>query len=224
MESLQYITQQFGIFNRKYFEGVLPMPRLLLSCSKTRLGSFSCKRSRRLFRSRLTDFTIRISNYYVMTERQVQNILLHEMIHYYIAYQGIKDTSAHGIVFRQMANRLNSQYGWQITVSTNTRGWEISENAKERKQKAAAERLILVLEMKDGTRFLSVVNPKYAVRLEKQIKRVFDIQKHAWYLSSDSRFSDYPQVRSLRGKRLSESQFNDFINSGAKSVEVLSAG
>ena len=174
-----------------------------------------------MFRSRLTDFTIRISTYYEMNDRQVQNILLHEMIHYYIAYTGKKDTSPHGVVFCEMMERLNRQYGWEMSISMRTKGLKVSKDSK--KLETSAERLILALLMKDGKYFLSVVNPKYATRLEKQIKRVFEIQKHAWYVSDDNFFSDFPQVRSLRARKVSECQFNDFINGGAKPIEVLSS-
>ena len=75
------MEQWFTTFNEQYFDGVLPLPRLALSRSKTRLGSMSCKRVTRLFRgTKFSDFTIRLSNYYDLSERDFQNVLLHEII------------------------------------------------------------------------------------------------------------------------------------------------
>ena len=34
-----------------------------------------------------------------LTTEQIDDVLIHEMIHYSIAYTGLKDTSSHGIVF-----------------------------------------------------------------------------------------------------------------------------
>ena len=63
------MEQWFTTFNEQYFDGGLPLPRLALSRSKTRLGSMSCKRVTRLFRgTKFSDFTIRLSNYYDLSE------------------------------------------------------------------------------------------------------------------------------------------------------------
>ena len=48
-------------------------------------------------------------------------MLLHEMIHYYIAYNNIQDTAPHGDVFKAMMNRLNREYGWNMKVSEGER-------------------------------------------------------------------------------------------------------
>ena len=105
------LEQWFQQFNHDYFHDKLPMPRLKLSKSRTRLGSFACRRKLTWRGYQPVDFSIRISTYYQMTERQVQNVLLHEMIHYYIAYMRLRDTSAHGTVFRQLMDELNRNNG-----------------------------------------------------------------------------------------------------------------
>ena len=72
----------FRQFNTDYFGSELPMPRIVLSKARTRLGTMACKCTRRLMKRVYTDFTIRISTYYECTEREFQETLLHEMIHY----------------------------------------------------------------------------------------------------------------------------------------------
>ena len=194
------LTQYFQRFNHDYFEDGLPLPRLVPSRSRTRLGSFSCKRQLTWRGRKLTDFTIRISTYYNMSERQVQNVLLHEMIHYSIAYTGLKDTSAHGVVFRGMMDNLNRKYGWEIRVTQDTKGWETTV------RKAPCQRQILAMKTRDSRCFVSVVNPKFRDRLETQIKKVPEIVWHQWFMSSDEYFSNFPTVRTLRGRRVSEEQ------------------
>lgn len=201
------LAEYFQQFNRDYFSGGLPLPRLVPSRSRTRLGSFSCK-SKMTWRGRkLTDFTIRISTYYNMSERQMQNVLLHEMIHYSIAYSGLKDTSAHGVVFRGMMENLNRKYGWEITVMQDTKGWKLSEMAQRKiDSQRGTERLVLAMRTRDGRCFLSVVNPRFREKLEVQIKKVPDIVWHQWLVSSDEYFINFPTVRTLRGRRVSEDQ------------------
>jgi hypothetical protein len=41
--------------------------------------------------------------------------MVHEMIHYYLAYMGIDVDCTHGSEFKKMANDLNKQYGMNIT-------------------------------------------------------------------------------------------------------------
>ena len=49
-----------------------------------------------------------------------EDVVIHEMIHLYIAFNGIKDSSSHGSVFRKMMNDINLKHGRNITVSTRT--------------------------------------------------------------------------------------------------------
>ena len=107
----------FRQFNADYFGDELPVPRILLSKARTRLGTMSYRRVRKLLRWTYTDFTIRISTYYECSEREYQETLLHEMIHYYIGVNKLKDTSAHGQIFRDMMNTINEKYGRHLTIS-----------------------------------------------------------------------------------------------------------
>ena len=107
----------FRQFNADYFGDELPVPHIALSKARTRLGTMSYRRVRKLLRWTYTDFTIRISTYYECSEREYQETLLHEMIHYYIAYKNISDTSSHGKVFRQIMQQLNNEHGWNITIT-----------------------------------------------------------------------------------------------------------
>jgi hypothetical protein len=206
------LTKYFQQFNHDYFADGLPLPRLVPSRSRTRLGSFSCKRKLTWRGRKLYDFTIRISTYYNMTERHMQNILLHEMIHYSIAYTGLKDTSAHGVVFRGMMDNLNRKYGWEITVTLDTRGWELSEAAQKKMERQRhSKRLILALVTHDGKYFLSVVSRRCAGEIELRILRTSDIIEHRWFESSDDYFSTFTVVRSLRGRRVSKEEYERFL-------------
>lgn len=201
--TLQYISRQFAEFNDAYFNGELPRPAFALGRARTVLGQFSCRRLRSWFpgRRKLSGCTIRMSTYYDLPERECQNVLLHEMIHYYIAYKGIRDTSPHGRVFRSMMEHLNNAHGWGITVRTDTRRWAKAEPARPR------QRLVLALTMADGRCFLSVVNRKYCAAIEREVLRNKAIASHRWVLTADESFSDYPTVRTLRARRVSRETY-----------------
>jgi hypothetical protein len=145
-----------------------------------------------------------------MTERQAQNVLLHEMIHYSIAYTGLKDTAPHGIVFKGMAEKLNRKYGWEIKAMTTTKGWKLSSKAEQKvRRKRSSSYLVLALEMEDGKHYLSVVNPKFSTIIDRQIRGVRQIQNYGWYSSRDAYFDSFPQVRSLRGRSVTVDLFEE---------------
>lgn len=189
------------------------MPEMGITRAKTRLGQLSFKRATRWGRTKLYDFKLSISTYYDMTDRQAKSVLLHEMIHYVIGYTGLKDTSSHGVVFRGMMDSLNRKYGWDIRVMTSTKGWKVSESARERKEtKGPQTYLMLAIEMRDGKHYLSRVNPSFARRIESQLKDLREVSSHHWYTTQESYFEDYPQVRSLRGRRISKADFSSLLH------------
>lgn len=198
-----WMKTYFMRFNTQYFDGVLPLPRLRAGRSRTQLGTMSCKRKTSWGRTKLYDFTISLSNYYDQTEHQFQSVLLHEMIHLSIAVSGVKDTSPHGVVFRGLMQRLNRD-GWDIQIMTKTRDYT---KAYTGTATVIAQYIVLALEMNDGKRFLSSVNPKFAHDINRQLKMVPQISHFAWFTTSDRWFEAMPKVRSLRGRRVTAEVF-----------------
>ena len=205
----EQLSKLFTYCDRKYFGGSLPEPRLRVSHSRTALGSFSCKRKRKGLPSAFLtvkggtayDFRIAISDYYVMTADQTEDVMIHEMIHYYIAFAGIRDSAPHGIVFRRMMEELNQKFGRHISVMTSTKGWQPREKPKQQVY------LVLGLETDDGKYYLTSVNPKSASKLEYRIRTIKSIVFHKWVQTNDEFFSAFPRVRSLRGRRVEKSLF-----------------
>ena len=211
--TIDWMEEWFKRFDQEYFGGKLPLPELALTRAKTRLGQLAFKRASRWGRTRLYDFKLSMSTYYDMTEQQAKSVLLHEMIHYIIGYTGLKDTSPHGVVFRGMMDNLNRKYGWDIRVMTSTKGWKVSEQVAEKKKaKGPQTYLMLAIELKDGKFYLSRVNPGFARRIENQLPMVRELRSHRWYTTQEPYFEDYPQVRSLRGRRITKGDFEKFQN------------
>ena len=207
------MEEWFKRFDQEYFGGKLPLPELGLTRAKTRLGQLAFKRSSRWGRTKLYDFKLSMSTYYDMTDKQAKCVLLHEMIHYIIGYTGLKDTAPHGVVFRGMMDSLNRKYGWDIRVMTSTKGWKVSETVVARKKAAGPQTyLILAVELKDGKHFLSRVSPRFARSLERQLLTAKEVSSYGWYTTQESYFADFPQVRSLRGRRITKGDFEKLRN------------
>ena len=104
----------FNLCNMEYFEGKLLFPQFGLLHSFRTCGYFQYTKGG-WFDKTLYDPTISITDYYEFTEKQFRDIMVHEMIHYYLAYFGIDKRCKHGKKFKEMAERLNRTYGLNVT-------------------------------------------------------------------------------------------------------------
>ena len=105
----------FNECNRIYFEGKLPIPMFDLLHSFRTCGYFHCDYEYVWFSKKLFNFCISMTDYYDFTQNQFVDIMVHEMIHYYLAYYGIDKSCSHGREFKKMAKQLNQTYGLNIT-------------------------------------------------------------------------------------------------------------
>lgn len=118
------ILGRFFTYNDEYFGGVLPFPKIKVKHSFRVLGYFSCEYDED---DEMFNQTIEISDNYDYTDEQFRDILVHEMIHYYLAYMGIDPQCNHGSEFRKMASEFNSKYGMNITSEIDLTPYSIRE-------------------------------------------------------------------------------------------------
>jgi hypothetical protein len=126
---LSEIANKFYDFNLAYFNGILPKPNFELIDSFKYFGYFECEKNGGV----IYNPTIKISKNYDYTSEQLKNILVHEMLHYYLAYIRKDVKVKHGKAFRMEANMLNEQYRLNITE-------EINMNEYQRCQDTSAVR------------------------------------------------------------------------------------
>ena len=117
--TVDYIQSRFDAYNTRYFGGTLPPIPIKLSHARTFLGKVTFVRHRTwLFGSvRNEKFVLRINTRFDLPEELIEDTILHEMIHYYIAVNQIRDTSAHGRLFRREMKRINAEGNRHITIS-----------------------------------------------------------------------------------------------------------
>jgi hypothetical protein len=110
--TIAYLKNQFNKYNTEYFNGVLPDIKIEISRTKKALGQFV------YIAKTNTPLSIRISKYYDRTPIDIDQTLIHEMIHYYICFMGMKDTSSHGMIFMNMAREINEKSNFNIAATT----------------------------------------------------------------------------------------------------------
>ena len=117
--SIPYIQACFDDYNARFFRSELPPVPIRLSNATGFLGklTFTRRRTSLFGPYRNTDFVLRINTRIDLPEPVVQDTILHEMIHYYIAVRQLRDTATHGTLFRREMQRINAEGNRHITIS-----------------------------------------------------------------------------------------------------------
>ena len=141
------IEAQFNKWNEIIFNNSLPKPAFELMQTKSLLGQFKW---RRIGFDKI-GYTIRISVYYDRPIEGYIDTIVHEMLHYYIKFKGIKDTSSHGREWKSMAAKISRKYGLTIT-RTNLAGGGASEAVIEKNagKNVGKYEYVVVCKMRDG--------------------------------------------------------------------------
>lgn len=195
--TLQYARQQFDYFNTLIFNGELPSIPIVIVKARSFLGKLCYERTRRgrLFVYSPRNFTMRLSSSFDLTEAELQDVIIHEMIHYYIAYKGIKDTSAHGVRFRSLMAEINSTYGRMVSVKCKKAPNEM-EHSGPTIQHHIKQHYVCISSFKDGTKGLTVCSAAMFPRVSRGLRRYYpDIKECSWYVTVNPYFERFPHSR-----------------------------
>ena len=155
--TVDFVRERFDYFNRLCFEGKLEPVPLRVSNARTYLGVCRYRKRRRLLGGyEMYGFSICISARFDLPEAEIEDTVIHEMIHYYIWQNGIKDTSAHGKVFRSVMDEINRTHGRHITVSHRSSP-QLREQAVDTHRKPHVIALITFTDGRTGIKVLPCI-------------------------------------------------------------------
>lgn len=195
--TIPYVEKRFEEFNQQMFDGKLPRLPIELSDAKTFLGLCVYKKKRTLWgKTMCYDFKLRINTRIDLAEAEVEDIIIHEMIHYYIGLNGIKDTSTHGQVFRLMMNRINEQFSRHIRISHKPTQ-EQKEQLYGTKQRWRMVALVIFKDKRTGVKVLPRIVPKI-VNYYNAVSRENSVDRIELYLSNNPFFNRFPSSSALR--------------------------
>ena len=193
----EYVKEKFGEFNRLIFDGKLPLPPICMSNARTFLGACTFKSKRNwLGRTVLYDFKLKISKRLDLPENEIEDIIIHEMIHYYIGVNQMKDSSAHGTLFRQMMSDINRKHGRHITISHKM----TTEQRQLTVDKTEKWHVVAVVGMKNGRTGIKVL-PRVWQSINKYcdgVKRSGEVDEVKLYICKDAYFNRFPTSSALR--------------------------
>lgn len=116
--TIDFMKNNWEKFNKKYFANSMTMPAFKISHAKRRLGGYSWRWKKEKFEE-----VIQLSDYFLCSEHDYCNTLLHEMVHQYIRQKNLCPPNIHhGYHFYRIAERINRD-GWEIMRVNSRKGY-----------------------------------------------------------------------------------------------------
>ena len=205
----------FNIYNSLCFDGKLPLPRIRIGHAKGYLGQLRYKvKKDKSGKATYSDFSLNFTQRYEMDQEKLEDVVIHEMIHYYIHYNNIQDTSAHGVVFRKMMDDINIRFKRNITISDRS-GLPVSDESQQIKM-----HLVCVATLKSGDTGVAVCARTRAFEIYDELPRRYDILKFSWYFTSDQYFNRFKRTNTAKLYRADKEEVSQHLATAAELERV----
>lgn len=214
--TLDYVTRKFDEYNALCFDGELPPIAIRLSNAGRSLGMFIHPRddTRRAGAGVLRGAGglrrgardprkchIRISTRLDLPENEVEDTIIHEMIHYWIWLNAIPDDGVHGKAFRSKMQEINRRHNRHITVSHRSSETQLATDRHHRNN------YICVQHWRDGKLTLTVCARTCIFDIHKVFSRHPQIERLEWFWSMETWFNRFPVSRTAKAYLVSPEDF-----------------
>ena len=216
--TLQFVKEKFREFNQLCFNGMLPELPIELSDAMGFIGVCRYKK-RRLDDGtiELYDFRLSINKRIDLPEEEIEDTIIHEMIHYFIGLNRLEDSSSHGPMFQHLMESINEKYGRLITISHKS----TKEEQEQAYDKRARWHTVAVVKYYGGRTGIKVL-PRIIERVvayKKGILAAPGVESAEFYLVNDPYFNRFPNSSALNVYEVPEDELISLL-SGAKKVIV----
>lgn len=185
--NLEFLKDRFHRYNHEIFSGKLPEPIFHVTAAGSFVGQYKVKRV--YGRHSLSEERhLTLSDRYDLPETQLEDIVIHEMIHYYIHHSKLRDTSSHGQIFRKMMHDINMRFRRHITVSHRCTKEEYESDT------AKVHSIICLCTMTDGRKLICKASQSKIFELHKAFQEWDKVAKEEWYWVYSSYFNRYRRV------------------------------
>ena len=203
--SIDFLKRNFDRFNKEIFKDQLPPITLAICNTRGKMGYFLTEtlKDRRTGISSVQSLSIRLSSCFDLPEEEWEDVLIHEMMHYYIYTKNLKDSSPHGVLFKKLMNGINQHYGRHITISRKS---EVKQTETTRSRRRI--HIFAIIRFKDGEVGLKVLtrSEDKLIAFRDALSRAPKVASVDFYVSNDAFFDDYPHSTSLRYHPINEAK------------------
>ena len=123
------MSNTFKECNEKYFNNSLPTPLFKTFNRVNTIARFEYYNNKKSSKKPITGQTIFMSDCFIYPKKDFIDAMVHEMIHYYISWNKIKDNNPHGKIFMKIASEMNDKYGLNITIKKDASLYRLTKNA-----------------------------------------------------------------------------------------------
>lgn len=154
-------------------------------------------------KQKLQDSIIIYQQYPDLTQKEIDDTLVHEMIHQYIYQNQIEDSNVHGKVFTKLMGKINASFPNELNL-------RVSGGIKERRGVGDTLHKLIIVYCDTGVCLCCKVNPRKTDMFMNRIKEHMDewkIRKYELCESYDRYFDSLTACNSrLHGLRMNEEE------------------
>lgn len=190
--TIEFLDKRFEKFNRIIFKNALPLPLMHISSARTYMGQFKVERSGSIIGKRREIYHLTLSDRYDLEESILEDVVIHEMIHFLIHHKKIRDTSSHGPHFRTLMMEINKRFGRHITVSHRCTQEQLESDT------AKAHSIICLCTMSDGRKLVCRVSQSKVFEIHHAFQDWDKVEREEWFWVYGSYFNRYRKVLTPR--------------------------
>lgn len=184
--NLNFLNNRFEQFNKMIFKELLPVPLMHITSAKSFMGQFRAERHN--VAGRNITYHLALSDRYDLPAEELEDIVIHEMIHFYISHAKMRDTSSHGQIFRRMMNEINRRFNRHITISHRCTQQQLDSD------RTKVHSIVCLCTMTDGRRLFCKVSQSKVFEIHHAFSDWEKVASQEWYWVYDSFFNRFRRV------------------------------
>ena len=188
---IAYVQERFREFNVRMFDGKLPEPPISITNAKTYFGVCAFRKHRKWHgKLEYSDFRIRISRRFDLPQEEIDDTIIHEMIHYWIGLFSPADMPGHSPLFRKMMKEINQRFDRNIRVSHRLNAEQLEQTIDNRPKKHVVARVML----KDGRIGIKVIPcmERHIRRYQRGMMASGKVSSIEFFQTTDPFFNRFP--------------------------------
>ena len=179
----------------------------MLSRARTFVGKFEARGKRDWMGRTHWNYVLRFSTAFDLPQEELEDTILHEMIHFSLRVSDRRDATPHGPNFRAMMDTINARFNRHITISHK------SDGSSSLSSRRLAWHIVGVVSCRDGRKGIKVL-PRIEQRVLEWNRRVLTsstVTSTKYYLALHELFQRYPNSTAMKVGIVDEAELNEAL-------------